>query len=839
MANWLYTKFVENQLIDTAAVDFDADVIKGALYRSSSYTPNQSTDEYLSDAGNPISTAFITVSVSGAVVDADDFTFGSVAAGAAIDVLVLYKDTGSAATSPLIAKYDINVTPDGNDITISVNNAGLFTLGDVLGVIGINNGGTGHGSKTAAFDALAPSTTKGDLIVHDGADNVRLAKGTDGHVLKANSAAATGLEWGTVDASPLTTKGDLYTFDTDDARLAKGADGTFLRANSATGTGLEWGAISAGDVPNLSADKITSGTLDGARIPSLDASKITSGSVAIAQGGTGQTTAVAAFDALAPSTSKGDLIAHDGTDNVRVGVGANNTVLLADSAVASGVKWSSVPAESVSAGTFPTGAFSFTTSVSAPIITATNTSVATEGANVVTNGTFDADANWSKGTGWTISGGVATKTAGTAANLSQSIGVAANQVVRIRFSYTRTAGTLTVSCGGRTHSSSFTSASASVDIYILATGTQALTFIADATFAGTVDAVEANIITPRTNSLNVPTFGTGNIGLGSNALQNLTTGPNNTAIGIDALRANTVGYSNVAIGVRAIFQSTSNNNTSIGYLSGYQLTTGTLNTYIGSEAGYSNSTGSSNVAIGRNCLFTNSNSNNVGVGYEGGYSSTSANNVFIGYRAGFTVTSGGANIMIGNASGGSETTNSNRLYIANSNTSTPLIFGQFSGTGAGLTIHSQNTAGVPLIVKGIASQSSNLQQWQDSTSAVLGFVSASGGLTINEQGNDADTRIEGDTDANLLFVDASADSVQIGSATTADSAKFYVLGKISGSGEFEINGDLNHDGSNVGFYGTAPAAKGTVTGSRGGNAALASLLTALVNIGLITDSSTA
>ena len=47
---------------------------------------------------------------------------------------------------------------------------------------------------------------------------------------------------------------------------------------------------------------------------------------------------------------------------------------------------------------------------------------------------------------------------------------------------------------------------------------------------------------------------------------------------------------------------------------------------------------------------------------------------------------------------------------------------------------------------------------------------------------------------------------------------------------------------NVGFYGAAAAAKQTVTGSRstfGGNAALASLLTALSTLGLITDSSTA
>ncbi len=55
----------------------------------------------------------------------------------------------------------------------------------------------------------------------------------------------------------------------------------------------------------------------------------------------------------------------------------------------------------------------------------------------------------------------------------------------------------------------------------------------------------------------------------------------------------------------------------------------------------------------------------------------------------------------------------------------------------------------------------------------------------------------------------------------------------------EIDGDLDHDGSNAGFFGTAPTTQQTVTGSRGGNAALANLLTALANYGLIVDSTTA
>jgi hypothetical protein len=46
--------------------------------------------------------------------------------------------------------------------------------------------------------------------------------------------------------SPLTTKGDLYTFSTVDARLAVGANDTVLTADSSEATGLKWAAASGG-----------------------------------------------------------------------------------------------------------------------------------------------------------------------------------------------------------------------------------------------------------------------------------------------------------------------------------------------------------------------------------------------------------------------------------------------------------------------------------------------------------------------------------------------------------------------------------------------------------------
>lgn len=88
----------------------------------------------------------------------------------------------------------------------------------------------------------SPLTTKGDVFTYDSADQ-RLAVGTNTHVLTADSAQATGLKWAAASgSSPLTTKGDLFGYDSADKRIPIGTNKDILTADSAQALGLKWAA---------------------------------------------------------------------------------------------------------------------------------------------------------------------------------------------------------------------------------------------------------------------------------------------------------------------------------------------------------------------------------------------------------------------------------------------------------------------------------------------------------------------------------------------------------------------------------------------------------------------
>ena len=100
------------------------------------------------------------------------------------------------------------------------------------------------------------------------------------------------------------------------------------------------------------------------------------GTLAIGNGGTGQTTAGAAFNALSPITTTGDLILGNGTNSAtRLGIGANGYLLTSNGTTAS---WQAAPAGGVT--TFSAGTTGLTPS------TATSGAVTLAGTLAIANG---------------------------------------------------------------------------------------------------------------------------------------------------------------------------------------------------------------------------------------------------------------------------------------------------------------------------------------------------------------------------------------------------------------------------------------------------------------------
>jgi hypothetical protein len=124
MASALFAKG-KKKLLD-ADIDLLVDNLKIVCVDHTDDTPVPATDEFLSDiiAGARVATSgnLAGKSTTGGVFDADPITLAAVT-GDEFESLVIYKDTGDPATSPLIAYIDTGAglpcTPDGSDITIT------------------------------------------------------------------------------------------------------------------------------------------------------------------------------------------------------------------------------------------------------------------------------------------------------------------------------------------------------------------------------------------------------------------------------------------------------------------------------------------------------------------------------------------------------------------------------------------------------------------------------------------------------------------------------------------------------------------------------------------------
>jgi C1q domain len=110
---------------------------------------------------------------------------------------ILMSPSGGGAGAPAFRALEAADVPTLNQNTTG-SAATATTAGNVTGTVAIANGGTGQVTAGPAFDALAPTTTKADLITRNATVNTRLGVGSDGQVLVADSAQSTGLKWDNV-----------------------------------------------------------------------------------------------------------------------------------------------------------------------------------------------------------------------------------------------------------------------------------------------------------------------------------------------------------------------------------------------------------------------------------------------------------------------------------------------------------------------------------------------------------------------------------------------------------------------------------------------------------------
>jgi hypothetical protein len=163
---------------------------------------------------------------------------------------------------------------------------------------------------------------------------------------QSNSVTSVNGQTGVVSLAYADLAGAIPTWNQNTTGTAANVTGTVAILNGGTGQTTAAAAITALTGTQTSAYYLRSNGTN-ATLSALSAADLT-GTVAIASGGTGQTTASAAFNALSPVTTTGDLILGNGTNSAtRLPIGANGYLLTSSGTTAS---WQPAPAAMVYPG---------------------------------------------------------------------------------------------------------------------------------------------------------------------------------------------------------------------------------------------------------------------------------------------------------------------------------------------------------------------------------------------------------------------------------------------------------------------------------------------------------
>ena len=302
---------------------------------------------------------------------------------------------------------------------------------------------------------------------------------------------------------------------------------------------------------------------------------------------------------------------------------------------------------------------------------------------------------------------------------------------------------------------------------------------------GSLNNTALGYYTLKNNSI-----GSANVAVGTYALTTNNSGYYLTAVGYDSLSSNNSGANNTGFGAESLrLLSNGSNNTAIGSQAGANLINGSNNIFMGANVSSISATGSNFMTIG-NLIYASGGfgtSTTVGVGNVGiGQNAPTAKLHVTGTSASTKVaivqgaSSQTENLQEWQNSSGTALSyiNASGTLFDNAINAVPVVSGVgnsltltagsgvTSGAGGSLILQAgvQATTGGDgkVVVKQVAGQTSNLQEWQDSTGSALGSFSINGQLILGRAisaGVSTGIRGSGSQDGVINF---AGGSLQIG-----------------------------------------------------------------------------